>query len=43
MEGKKRKPDEDKDLVERAKTGDTLAFDELVRKHSPKLYGLVYI
>lgn len=42
MEGKKRKPDEDKDLVERAKTGDTVAFDELVRKHSPKLYGLVY-
>ncbi|MDG2123298.1 MAG: sigma-70 family RNA polymerase sigma factor [Verrucomicrobiales bacterium] len=42
MEGKKRKPDEDKELVERAKTGDTVAFDELVRKHSPKLYGLVY-
>lgn len=42
MEGKKRKPDADKELVERAKTGDTAAFDELVRKHSPKLYGLVY-
>jgi len=37
-----RKPDEDKDLVEAAKEGDTEAFDALVRKHSPKLYGLVY-
>lgn len=37
-----RKPDEDKDLVERAKTGDTTAFDELVLKYSPRLYGLVY-
>jgi len=38
----KRKPDEDKELVKRAQEGDTAAFDELVRKHSPKLYGLVY-
>ena len=36
------KPDEDKDLVEKAKAGDTAAFDELVIKHTPKLYGLVY-
>jgi RNA polymerase sigma-70 factor (ECF subfamily) len=39
---KQRKPDEDEGLVERAKRGDTEAFDALVRKHSPKLYGLVY-
>ncbi len=39
---KKRKPDEDKELVKRAQDGDTEAFDELVTKHSPKLYGLVY-
>jgi RNA polymerase sigma factor (sigma-70 family) len=39
---KKRKPDVDKGLVERAKGGDTVAFDELVTKYSPKLYGLVY-
>ena len=36
------KPDEDKKLVDRAREGDTSAFDELVIKHSPKLYGLVY-
>ncbi|MDA0814897.1 MAG: sigma-70 family RNA polymerase sigma factor [Verrucomicrobia bacterium] len=36
------KPDEDADLVERAQNGETAAFDELVVKHSPKLYGLVY-
>jgi len=39
---KKRKPDEDKDLVVRARNGDTVAFDELVIKYSPRLYGLVY-
>lgn len=39
---KMRKPDEDAPLVERAKAGDTLAFDELVRKHHGRLYGLVY-
>ncbi|MEM7012940.1 MAG: sigma-70 family RNA polymerase sigma factor [Verrucomicrobiota bacterium] len=37
-----RKPDEDAPLVKRAQEGDTAAFDELVRKHSGKLYGLVY-
>ena len=38
----KRKPDEDAPLVARAQNGDTTAFDELVVKHSSKLYGLVY-
>ncbi|WP_243838915.1 sigma-70 family RNA polymerase sigma factor [Prosthecobacter fusiformis] len=33
---------EDRALVERAQAGDTRAFDELVRKYTPKLYGLVY-
>jgi RNA polymerase sigma factor (sigma-70 family) len=33
---------EDRVLVERAQAGDTRAFDELVRKYTPKLYGLVY-
>lgn len=42
MVHKMTKPDDDADLVERAKGGDTAAFDELVIKHSPKLYGLVY-
>jgi RNA polymerase sigma factor (sigma-70 family) len=37
-----RKPDPDIDLVERARNGDTHAFDDLVRKYTPKLYGLVY-
>ncbi|MEM9479393.1 MAG: sigma-70 family RNA polymerase sigma factor, partial [Verrucomicrobiota bacterium] len=37
-----RKPDEDRELVERAKSGDTGAFDELVLKHSKRLYSLVY-
>ncbi|MCF6314414.1 MAG: sigma-70 family RNA polymerase sigma factor [Verrucomicrobiales bacterium] len=39
---KKRKPDEDKGLVSRARDGDTVAFDELVVKYTPRLYGLVY-
>jgi len=39
---RKRKPDADADLVARAKDGDTAAFDELVVKHTQKLYGLVY-
>lgn len=39
---KKRKPDEDKGLVARARDGDTHAFDELVIKYTPRLYGLVY-
>lgn len=39
---KMRKPDPDVDLVRRAREGDTKAFDELVEKYTPKLYGLVY-
>jgi RNA polymerase sigma-70 factor (ECF subfamily) len=34
--------EEDRILVERAQNGDTKAFDDLVRKYTPKLYGLVY-
>ncbi|MGJ8698041.1 MAG: sigma-70 family RNA polymerase sigma factor [Verrucomicrobiaceae bacterium] len=34
--------DPDQDLVRRAQEGDTRAFDELVVKFSPKLYGMVY-
>jgi RNA polymerase sigma-70 factor (ECF subfamily) len=34
--------EEDRLLVERAQEGDTKAFDDLVRKYTPKLYGLVY-
>ena len=34
--------DEDRELVERSQNGDTRAFDALVRKYTPKLYGLVY-
>jgi RNA polymerase sigma-70 factor (ECF subfamily) len=34
--------DPDQILVERAQHGDTRAFDDLVRKYTPKLYGLVY-
>lgn len=34
--------DEDRIWVERAQNGDTRAFDELVKKYTPKLYGLVY-
>ena len=34
--------DEDVQLVTSAKAGDTAAFDELVIKYGPKLYGLVY-
>ena len=33
---------EDRDLVARAQNGDTRAFDALVRKYTPKLYGMVY-
>lgn len=29
-------------LVERTKDGDASAFDELVRRYSPRVYGLVY-
>lgn len=35
-------PDPDLVLVERARGGEAAAFDELVEKHSRKLYGLVY-
>ncbi|MDC0322146.1 MAG: sigma-70 family RNA polymerase sigma factor [Verrucomicrobiales bacterium] len=41
-EDTRRKPDPDKELVARAQNGDTVAFDELVVKFTPKLYGLVY-
>ena len=34
--------DSDVELVARAQQGDTRAFDQLVRKYTPKLYGLVY-
>lgn len=34
--------DPDHDLVRRAQDGDTRAFDDLVVKYSPKLYGMVY-
>jgi len=37
-----RRPDPDLDLVERSREGDTRAFDALVEKYTPKLYGLVY-
>ena len=36
------KIDPDRELVERAQAGDTRAFDELIVKYSPKLYGLIY-
>lgn len=39
---KRRGPDEDQPLVDRARRGDTAAFDELVTKYTPRLYGLVY-
>lgn len=32
----------DEDLVARTQSGDPRAFDDLVRKYSPRLYGLVY-
>jgi RNA polymerase sigma-70 factor (ECF subfamily) len=39
---KKRKLDEDKELIILARNGNTAAFDELVVKYTPRLYGLVY-
>jgi RNA polymerase sigma factor (sigma-70 family) len=36
------KADEDQELVARTQAGDAHAFDELVVKYSPRLYGLVY-
>ncbi len=42
-DGRKRhRVDPDAELVARAREGDTAAFDELVEKYTPKLYGLVY-
>lgn len=35
-------PNEDARLVARTQAGDPAAFDELVVKYSPRLYGLVY-
>ena len=34
--------DEDQPLVARAQAGDAAAFDELIVKYSPRLYGLIY-
>ena len=34
--------DADRVLVARAQTGDTAAFDQLVVKYSPRLYGTIY-
>jgi RNA polymerase sigma factor (sigma-70 family) len=34
--------DEDQALVARAQAGDATAFDDLVVKYSPRLYGLIY-
>ena len=42
MNENRRKPDPDADLVAKAKAGETAAFDELVVKYSPRLYGLIY-
>ncbi len=42
MSDRPNNPDSDKDLVERSQNGDTRAFDDLVRKYTPKLYGMVY-
>ncbi|MCH7226313.1 RNA polymerase sigma factor [Haloferula sp. A504] len=36
------RPDADADLVQRAREGDTRAFDQLILKYGDKLYGLVY-
>jgi len=35
-------PNEDQVLVERTRAGETRAFDELVRRYTPRLYSLVY-
>lgn len=42
MAQKKQEIDPDYDLVQRAKSGDTHAFDELVTKYDRKLFGLIY-
>jgi RNA polymerase sigma-70 factor (ECF subfamily) len=36
------KVNEDQELVARTQAGDASAFDQLVMKYSPRLYGLVY-
>lgn len=41
-ESKPPRIDPDQDLIDRSRAGDTKAFDELVEKYTPKLYGLVY-
>src|ERR1041384_5575503 len=38
----KPRTDEDQQLVARAQSGDAGAFDQLVIKYTPRLYGLVY-
>jgi len=42
MEGSPKRADEDAELVALAQGGDTRAFDQLVIKHTPRLYALVY-
>ena len=42
MSGDSTAPDPDLELVQRARNGETRAFDALVVKYSPKLYGLIY-
>ncbi len=39
----KPKTDEDQQLVARTQSGDAGAFDQLVVKYTPRLYGLVYL
>ena len=36
------RPDQDQELVARTQEGDVAAFDELVVKYTPRLYGLIY-
>ena len=38
----KPRTDEDQQLVARTQSGDPGAFDQLVVKYTPRLYGLVY-
>src|SRR5437773_2627642 len=38
----KPRTDEDQELVRRTQSGDANAFDQLVVKYTPRLYGLVY-
>lgn len=42
MAKKQQETDPDFDLVQRATSGDTHAFDQLVTKYDRKLYGLIY-